>query len=449
MKADAGGRELFSGFHFGMDDWGDWRLNSHYARTGQPGEELYKSPRFAACDCLNCGGDIEFDASDFAEDETRTAKCPHCHEETSVFVDRQKTVSKKLFISCRCQNLGCGEVLKSYAVGFTDEENRIVKCPKCGEITGIYVDSLIPKQAADFFGQTRVKARLELAVAAAKSKGNALDHILLIGPPGSGKATLANILATEMGVSFKSTSGPVVAKAADLAGLLTNLEDGDVLFIEDIHRLPRIIEEYLYPAMKNCKLDIIIDSGPNARSVRLNLPRFSLVGSSTAKERLTPNLLSCFRIIEVMDDYSVDELAVIVRRFAKGTGVEVDEDAFNRIARSTDGTPADALNRLRHVQAYAHVKGGGTITLEVAEAALKMLASSDANQDARESRDAIPSAVRREVWRRDEGKCVKCGSRKNLEYDHIIPVAEGGGNTARNIELLCEACNRAKSDLIQ
>jgi holliday junction DNA helicase RuvB len=415
----------------------------------RPAAELYKPPRFAACDCLNCGGGIEFDASDFAENETRTVECPHCHKETSVFVDREKPVSKKLFISCRCRNLGCSEVLKSYAIGFTEDENRIVKCPKCGEITGIYVDRLIPKQASDFFGQTRVKARLELAIAAAKSRDYALDHILLIGSPGSGKATLANILATEMGAAFIPTSGLALTKAGELAGLLTNLEEGDVLFIDEIHRLPRIIEEYLYPAMKNFKLDIIIDQGPNARSVRLNLPRFTLIGSTTSKERLTPNLLSCFRIIENMDVYSVEELAAIARRFATATEVEIDNDATDRIARSADGTPIDVLNRLQHVRDFAHVKGNGKITLEITEAALKMLASLDEKPVASEGRDAIPSAIRREVWRRDGGKCVKCGSRKNLEYDHIIPVSLGGSNTTRNIELLCEACNHAKSDLIQ
>ena len=150
-----------------------------------------------------------------------------------------------------------------------------------------------------------------------------------------------------------------------------------------------------------------------------------------------------------MDEYSVDELTAIARRFAKSHNVEIDEDAAGRIARTADGTPLDVLNRLRHVRDFAHVKGNGKITVEITESALKMLASSGEKQVASESRDAIPSAVRREVWRRDEGKCKKCGSRKNLEYDHIIPVAEGGSNTARNIELLCEACNRAKSDLIQ
>ena len=160
-------------------------------------------------------------------------------------------------------------------------------------------------------------------------------------------------------------------------------------------------------------------------------------------------MLSHFQIIETLDDYSGDELAAIAARFANSIEVAIDGDAAARLGRSADGTPLDVLNRLRHVRDFAHVKGNRKITLEVADAALKMLASSDEPENTQASRDAIPSAVRREVWRRDEGKCVKGGSRKNLEYDHIIPVAEGGSNTARNIELLCEACNRAKSDLIQ
>jgi Holliday junction DNA helicase RuvB len=302
---------------------------------------------------------------------------------------------------------------------------------------------------SDFIGQNRVKARLELAIAAAKSRGEALGHILLIGSQGSGKATLANIINREMAAGGKATSGTAIEKASDLCGVLTNLEEGEVLFIEEIHRLRRVIEEYLYPAMDDFKMDVIIDQGPNARSVRLNLPRFTLIGSTTSKDEITRNLLSRFQIVESMDDYSIDELTAIARRFAKSHNVTMDEDAAGRIARSADGTPLDVLNRLRHVRDYAHVKGNGKITLEVTEAALKMLALSDEKEYVSDSRDAIPSAVRREVWRRDGGKCARCGSRKNLEYDHIIPVSKGGSNTARNIELLCEEHNRAKSDLIQ
>jgi Holliday junction DNA helicase RuvB len=311
------------------------------------------------------------------------------------------------------------------------------------------LNCLTPRLLSDFIGQNRVKARLELATAAAQRRHEPLGHILLVGDPGSGKATLAGILARQMGANIKTVSGPAIEKVADLAGLLTNLDEGDVLFIDEIHRSRRFVEEYLYTATKNFKLSVVVDQGENARSVTLNLPRFTLIGSTSNKELLTHNSLSCFQIIENMDAYSIDELTAFVLRFAKSIEVEIDVDSTGKIARTADGTPLDVLNRLRHVRDCAYVKGDGKITLTVTETALKMLASSDEVQDAREIRNAIPSEIRREVWRRDEGKCVKCGSRINLEYDHIIPVSRGGSNTVRNIELLCEACNRSKSDLIQ
>jgi Holliday junction DNA helicase RuvB subunit len=307
-----------------------------------------------------------------------------------------------------------------------------------------------PMLFSEFIGQPKVKERLEIAVAAAKKRKEALDHILLVGPPGLGKATLAYILARAMGTNIKSTSGPTIEKAGDLAGLLTNLEEGDVLFIDEIHRLQKTIEEYLCPALEDFQLDVIIDQGPNARSVHLNLPRFTLIGTTPRKERLPTALLSCFSIIENMDAYSVEELTAIAHRFAKSLQVEIDAGAAERIARSADGTPLDVLRRLRRVRDYAHVKGSSEIiTADITAEALKMLLPPDETREANEGRAAIPSDVRREVWRRDGGKCVKCGSRKNLEYDHIVPVSKGGSNTARNIELLCEKHNREKRDSIQ
>ena len=233
--------------------------------------------------------------------------------------------------------------------------------------------TLRPSLFSDFTGQPKVKERLEIAVAAARQRGEALDHILLNGPPGLGKTTLANILAKSMGASLKSTSGPTIEKAGDLAGLLTNLEEGDVLFIDEIHRLQKTIEEYLYPAMEDFKLDIIIDQGPNARSVRLNLPRFTLIGATTRSGLLSAPLLTRFPIRERLDYYHAEQLEKIVVRSANLLNVIIDEAGAREIARRSRGTPRIANNLLRRVRDYAQVKGDGKITSQIADYALAML----------------------------------------------------------------------------
>ena len=233
--------------------------------------------------------------------------------------------------------------------------------------------TLRPSLFSDFTGQPKVKERLEIAVAAARQRGEALDHILLNGPPGLGKTTLANILAKSMGASLKSTSGPTIEKAGDLAGLLTNLEEGDVLFIDEIHRLQKTIEEYLYPAMEDFKLDIIIDQGPNARSVRLNLPRFTLIGATTRSGLLSAPLLTRFPIRERLDYYQAAQLEKIVVRSANLLNVAIDEAGAREIARRSRGTPRIANNLLRRVRDYAQVKGDGKITSQIADYALAML----------------------------------------------------------------------------
>ncbi len=233
--------------------------------------------------------------------------------------------------------------------------------------------TLRPSLFSDFTGQLKVKERLEITVAAARQRGESIDHVLLSGPPGLGKTTLANILAKAMGASLKSTSGPTIEKAGDLAGLLTNLEEGDVLFIDEIHRLQKTIEEYLYPAMEDFKLDIIIDQGPNARSVRLNLPRFTLIGATTRSGLLTAPLLTRFPIRERLDYYQAAQLQKIVLRSARLLGVEIEEQGAAEIARRSRGTPRIANNLLRRVRDYAQVKHSGNITAEVADAALRML----------------------------------------------------------------------------
>jgi len=233
--------------------------------------------------------------------------------------------------------------------------------------------TLRPSLFSDFTGQAKVKERLEITVAAAKQRKEALDHVLLSGPPGLGKTTIANIIARAMGSNLKCTSGPTIEKAGDLAGLLTNLEEGDVLFIDEIHRLQKTIEEYLYPAMEDFKLDIIIDQGPNARSVRLNLPRFTLIGATTRSGLLTAPLLTRFPVRERLDYYDAPQLQKIVVRSARLLNIEIEEAGALEIARRSRGTPRIANNLLRRVRDYAQVKGDGHVTRAIADAALGIL----------------------------------------------------------------------------
>src|ERR1700704_5462153 len=230
--------------------------------------------------------------------------------------------------------------------------------------------TLRPSLFSDFTGQAKVKERLEIAVQAAKQRGEAIDHILLSGPPGLGKTTLAHIIAKAMGSNLKSTSGPTIEKAADLAGLLTNLEEGDVLFIDEIHRLQKAIEEYLYPAMEDFKLDIIIDQGPNARSVRLNLPRFTLIGATTRSGLLTAPLLTRFPVRERLDYYHAAQLEEIVIRSARLLAIEIDATGAREIARRSRGTPRISNNLLRRVRDYAQVRGDGRISRSIADQSL-------------------------------------------------------------------------------
>ncbi|MBM3863690.1 MAG: Holliday junction branch migration DNA helicase RuvB [Verrucomicrobia bacterium] len=233
--------------------------------------------------------------------------------------------------------------------------------------------SLRPPAFSEFIGQEKVKERLLLMLEAARQRNDVLDHILLSGPPGLGKTTLANLIARTAGTQLHTTSGPQIEKPGDLAGVLTNIQKGDVLFIDEIHRLHPAIEEYLYPAMEDFRLDIIIDSGPSARSVRINLPRFTLVGATTRAGRLTAPLRSRFGLANRLDYYSHDELARIIERSAGLLEVDVLREGALGIATRARGTPRVANALLRWVRDFAQVRGSGTIDAATADAALAMI----------------------------------------------------------------------------
>lgn len=233
--------------------------------------------------------------------------------------------------------------------------------------------SLRPTKFRDFIGQSKVKERLELFVEAARNRKDVLDHVMLCGPPGLGKTTLAYILADAMGVNIKATSGPIIERPGDLAGLLTSLERGDILFIDEMHRLQKAVEEYLYSAMEDFVIDIMIDQGPNARSVRLNLPRFTLIGATTRSGLVSSPLRSRFGMTCRLDYYDVDALKTIIERSSRILNIEVDNKGAMEIAGRARGTPRIANNLLRRVRDYAQVRADNKITKAVADKALDML----------------------------------------------------------------------------
>ncbi len=236
-----------------------------------------------------------------------------------------------------------------------------------------YENSLRPKKLSEFIGQEKVKSNLEIFIKAVKKRKDVLEHVLISGPPGLGKTTLAFLISNELNVNIRTTSGPALERPADLVGILTSLKEGDILFIDEIHRMPRIVEEYLYSAMEDFAIDVVLDKGPSARTFRINLPKFTLIGATTRMGLISQPLIARFGILLHLDYYSVDEMAQIVRRSAKILGLKIDDESSYEIARRGRGTPRIANRLLRRVRDFADVKNNSIINLEITIHALESI----------------------------------------------------------------------------
>ena len=344
-----------------------------------------------------------------------------------------------------------------------DFENRILASEYNSEQDSDVENNLRPKVLEEYIGQEKTKSNLKVYIESAKMRGEALDHVLLYGPPGLGKTTLSGIIANEMGVNIRTTSGPAIEKQGDLAAILTNLSEGDVLFIDEIHRLSRAVEEILYPAMEDYSLDIIIGKGPSARSIRLPIPKFTLIGATTRAGQLTTPLRDRFGVLLKLELYTKEELKTIVKRSADILGISITEDGALGIASRSRGTPRIANRLLKRVRDFALVKGNGTITSEIALMALEALDIDELGLDAVDRRmleaiikyyqggpvglDTLAATIGEEaitiedvyepylmqigfLARTPRGRCAT-----RLAYDHLgIPYFNGGASGQSTID---------------